>query len=265
MAKRLTAAADLATVIAHGGQVPAAYTQLTDRAESFTSDQRAFAQQFAEAVVADAEEDEILKLRALALIEMSASPVHHAELRRVLRENVDGVTDDLYATVAVDNWKTIAMSFNSAASALTKAHTVVSVSTNPANLVTASARVRKAWADGQTQATLLDGLVEPLLAAARLAGLDAAGKPWAIGATTHTDRVHRRRVWEAWDARNRWAALLDVGVRLQTPELDDLTPYREPAPIETRMQHDGIGFRPVQYDPEDHHHEGHRSPPETAS
>lgn len=251
MTLRDTVASDLATVIAHGGQVPDEYFRLTSRAETFTLDRRAFTKRFADSVVTGADENEILQLRALALIEVSASPVHHAELRKVLREHVDRVTDDLYAGVAEDNWKTIADQFDSAATALTKAHTIVPATTNPANLVTASPNVRKAWAEGQTQSSVLDGLVEPLLAAARLAGLDAAGTPWGIGATVRTDGLHRRRVWEAWESGNRWTALLDLGATIQAPELYDLEPYREPAPIEIRLEQRGIGWANVEYDPED--------------
>lgn len=242
---------DLSIVLDHGGTAPEQLHAVQARSRHYSEFRHHFTALFADAVVNDAPEDEILHLRALALIEQTVTTVEQASVLNVMRLEVGRAVDVLYQPVALANWDTIAERFNTAAEAFTKAHRAVPVNTDPASLVTAPDRSRKAWAEGQTQRTLLDGLVEPLLAAARLAGRSAGGKTWAIGATTNAEGLHRRRVWKAWDEESRWSALVDLGATIHAPDLDDLEPYREPAPIETRMEPRGIGWVPVEYDPED--------------
>ncbi|MEW1708004.1 hypothetical protein AB0230_12295 [Microbacterium sp. NPDC089190] len=246
-----TFARDLSTVLEHGGTIPPELTALQERGTKYTEYDHNFTGRYAEAVVNNAPEDEILNLRALALVEQTVTPVDQASVNQVMRAAVGRATDALYENVAEANWDTIAGQFNAAAEAFTKAHQTVAATTAPASLVTASDRIRKAWAEGQSQRAALDGLIGPLLAAARLAGTNATGKTWEIGATLDAGNLHRRRVWEAWDSENRWTALLDLNATIQAPELDNLTPYREPAPMENRLERGGIGFVNVEYDPED--------------
>lgn len=242
---------DLSTVLRYGGAVPPELTALQERDAKYTEYEHDFTGRYADAVVNNAPDDEILNLRALALIEQTVTTVEQASVNQVMRAAIGRATDALYETVSEANWDTIAGSFNAAADAFTKAHQTVPATTAPASLVTASDRIRKAWAEGQSQRAALDGLIDALLAAARLAGLNAAGQTWAIGATVQAENLHRRRVWEAWESDDRWTALLNLGATIQAPELDDLSPYREPAPIENRMEPRGIGWATVEHDPED--------------
>lgn len=242
---------DLATVANNGGTIPEELTALQERSARYFDFPHHFTERFAQAVADDAPEDQILNLRALALIEQTANPIDQAAVTAAMQQEANRRIRALYTTVATANWDTLADRFNTAAAAFTKAHSTVPVTTDPATLINAPERSRKAWAEGQTQRATLDGLIEPLLAAARLAGHVAAGKTWAIGATVTATGIHRRRIWEAWDHENRWADLIELGATIHAPELDELAPYREPAPIETRMERGGIGWTPVQYDPED--------------
>lgn len=243
---------DLRTVLEHGGSIPDELQRVKDRAAEYPKFGEHFTERLADAVASDATDDEILHLQNLALIEQAATPVDKASIANAIKAAADRAIEAQYADVAVENWDAIAERFNAAADAFTKAHHITPATTDPAALVTASERVRKAWAEGQTQRTTLDVLGNALISAARLAGNhDAAGSAWTIGATVNAEGLHRRRVWEAWEQDSRWTALLELGATIHAPELDELTRYREPAPVEIRQEQRGIGWANVEYDPED--------------
>jgi hypothetical protein len=72
--------------------------------------------------------------------------------------------------------------------------------------------------------------------------------------------LHRRRVWEAWQANGertgRWGALAVLGAPIRACPLDEFEPYRTPKPLIRKQfpvggpDSKGI-YRPVLIDPED--------------
>lgn len=237
------------TILDAGGTVTDEYTRLEDRWAAFYNADTNVLDRLTDAVIGDGTPEEIANLWALAIANATANTVTEATVRNTVQRTVDLALTREYAKTAEDNYNVIRDRFNREAEAFAKAHEIVPATTDAATLVTASEKIRKAWAEGQARASGLTGIVPTLVLAAQLAGKRLASPTTPIGLVVDADGLHRRRVWEAYE--EGWTALLQLGAKIHAPRLDEYADYREPAPIAIEHVRAGIGFRAVEVDPED--------------
>lgn len=237
------------TILDAGGTVTDEYTRLEDRWAAFYNADTNVLDRLTDAVINDGTPEEIANLWALAIANATANTVTEATVRNTVQRTVDLALTREYAKTAEDNYNVIRDRFNREAEVFAKAHEIVPATTDAATLVTASEKIRKAWAEGQSRASGLTGIVPTLVLAAQLAGKRLASPTTPIGLVVDAVGLHRRRVWEAYE--EGWTALLQLGAKIHAPRLDEYADYREPAPITIEHVRAGIGFRPVEVDPED--------------
>lgn len=255
--------AKVQTIIDAGGTVTDEYARLIERRALFTTAELNVLERLTDAVIGDGDEGEISELWALATANQVATPVAVATVRNTVDRTIATRLFHEYAITAEENYNLLRDRFNSEADAFTKAHQIIPATVEAATLVTAPEKTRKAWSDGQTRAAGLAGLVPLLVLAAELAGTRVTHPTAPIGLIADVDGLHRRRVWEAWE--QGWTALLELGAKIQAPTLDGYRDYREPRPLETQHVRSGIGWRPVEVDPEDAGYDPHAEQPRFAS
>ncbi|SDQ49723.1 hypothetical protein [Leucobacter chromiiresistens] len=234
---------------AAGGEFTDEYHRLIRRRTECDPSTINAAQQYAEAVISDADPTQVAMWGTLALAQTTASSVDEATVRNGLARALAPVLDAEIAKTAVKNYEKFRRQFNTAATAFTKAHDIIPATTDPGDLINASSEIRTAWAEGQSLAHNFDGLVPTLTAAATIAGTQTSNP---IGLILNTEGLHRRRVWEAWTGPNRWTALLQLGATIHAVALEEYEDYREPAPMQQRHIRGDVGWRTVDVDPEDH-------------
>lgn len=203
---------------------------------------------YAEAVVSNDPPEDVAQWGALAIAQAGSNSVNEATVRNELQRALEPLLQAALNKTAHDNYLLFRKRFDKSAAAFTKAHTIVSATTDPGLLIGAPEATRRAWQEGQTQSAELTALLEPLRAAAALAGVNMSNM---LGLVVDADGLHRRRVWEAWNDPDRWTALLELGATIATVDLEDYEHYREPRPMEHRTMRSGIGWRQVEVDPED--------------
>lgn len=164
----------------------------------------------------------------------------------------------LYATVASDNYETIRQQWQKLAGEFTELSSKVDTNATAESILRAPDEARVAWEYAPAHARDLDIGANVLTLAARMAGVAPdKGKrdEFQFGLTVDATGLKRRAVWAAWDDTEhrcgRWGALLAAGAVLRTVPLDQVASYRRPKPIETRYERNGIGWRPVEFDPEE--------------
>lgn len=241
------------TVTAAGGTTTDDYNRILDRWQDFGSQEHSAQQQLNAAILGNETPERIAELNALALAEL-AGPMHQADVRNEVAAAVYPALLKESNSTADHNYETLRRKFNSTASDFMKAFKVAHPETDPANLLSADAKTRTAWATASVLAQDLTAQLHALTQAAQLAGIRIKSNDAQLALTITTEGLHRRRVWEAWETQgrtNQWAAVLDAGAHIQAPALEDYKPYRRPAPMETQMVREGIGYRPVDIDPED--------------
>lgn len=246
---------DINTVLTAGGTVTPEYERLARRRAEFDALNVNLADELTAAVLSDAPLDGFAQLHKLAIASAHVDPIAQATVRNQVHAALEAWMTAEYAQTAEANYDTLRAQFNRDADAFTAAHQIVDANSDPAELVTASDKIRKAWAEGRRLAPALTAQVAPLVTAARLAGAPITNTADPLGvvlATTKND--HRRRVWEAWE--NGWSAVLDLGVRIHAPELANVTDYAKPLPMETRpvrvdMGAGMVGQQYIDVDPHD--------------
>ena len=252
-------------ITAAGGTITSRFEQAIDRWAAYSElDNQAQANLNAAILDTDTTAEELATLHALAVVEASPNPVNNATVKNAAGAHILHALRAEYATVAAANYETMRDKFNTAADKYRATVAITDPDAKPEQLMSASAKIRTAWADVPMIALELDALLSVLATAATLAGKAAEQTKHHIGLTTNTDGLHRRRVWEAWENNTsragRWQALTTLGATIEAPTLDDYTPYREPAPMETRHVRAGIGVRNEQFDPEDDNYEAEEAP-----
>lgn len=245
---------DINAVIAAGGTVTPEYKRLAQRRADFDALNVNLADELTAAVLSDKPLQDFAQLHKLAIAAEASDLVSQATVRNHVHAALDAWMRAEYDETAEANYETLRVRFNRDADAFTAAHKIVDINTDPAGLVTASDKIRKAWAEGRTLAPSLTAQVLALVTAARLAGAPITNTTDPIGVVTIPGTAHRRRVWEAW--AEGWSALLDLGVKIHAPELSKVADYREPAALEIqRVQVDmGAGMtgsKEIYVDPED--------------
>lgn len=246
--------ADVATIVAAGGIVSDEYTKYEARLDAFLNINPTNRMQELRDTAAnlDRSVDDLMFAYEAALTQETAKAGGGAQVRIAVVDELAARLTVAYRATAISNYETLAAKFTKAGEAFTKAHKAVPVTTDPAKLVDANAATRKAWSEGQTLVHELDPLADLLRLAAKLAGKGNFGnRAGLIGATVNAEGCHRRRIWEAFDEPQKWAAVVDAGATLEAPDFNSLTPYREPRPMETRYERGEHGVTPILFDPED--------------
>lgn len=152
----------------------------------------------------------------------------------------------------------VAELFNKAATDFTAAAQLADPETDPTEMVTQPDKSRKAWHNSESHANQLSRLIDPLAAAAALAGVDGTDSDTTrLPLCVNVEGDHRRQLWTAWVRRdgrcNRWSALHQLGATIRAlPDLEQHQVYAEPRPIEHRRVQVGRGeYRFEDHDPED--------------
>ncbi|HYB34400.1 MAG TPA: hypothetical protein VEF72_00395 [Mycobacterium sp.] len=214
-----------------------------------------------DAVVTGSDAD-IVALRAAAHAEQLEQPKVVAAVRDAILQRMQ----EVYRPVATEQYGKVVDVFDSAANKFTAAAQVINPETPAAEMVGASDELRRNWLDADILARQLTTLIGPLHAAARLtgtvpesAGRDGGGKDAVLlPLVCDPGELHRRRVWEAWEAKGRcgrWSALVAHGVRLRgwpADQLEAFGPYRPAKPLEERYEPVALGISERHLvDPED--------------
>jgi hypothetical protein len=245
---------EIAAVIAAGGSVTREYETLAQRWDDYITDDRTAADRLAEAFMKGEPLERVRELTSLALADL-ASNVDRATVRNDLDAQLYPVLKNEYAKTAAANYETLRGQFNTTAAAFTKAATTADPDTDAGTLLQADAKTRTAWLDAAVHAQELTALVPALATAAKLAGARVLTNDDHLPLTINPGNLHRRRVWEAWAAvagrAGRWAALLKLGATIHAPALEDIKPYRQPAPMEIKQVRVAYGIQQVPFDPED--------------
>jgi hypothetical protein len=159
---------------------------------------------------------------------------------RTLAAAIEKRLVELYRPHAKTNYGKAAARFNDAAQAFTNAAHITDPEQAAADVITGDTEAREAWIAAEQFAAQLDAAVPILTVAAELAGahIDNETGTLLTSCVDPTDQ-HRRELWEAWTAQDgrcgRWAALVALGARIRAAaDLADITPHRQPQPIEYR-------------------------------
>lgn len=258
-----TYVADVQTIVDAGGTITEKFRQIADRWETFAARDYSVTEDLHAAILdPQASPEKVAHLRILAEAASSVTPVAEATVRNNAAAEVVAALRVEYRSVAEANYQAVRTAFNDKADALVNALETIDAEASAEDIVKAPAKTRTAWSDGPALAVELDALVPVLHTAAVLAGkVEPTGHHdgCLIGLCVDTQGQHRRRVWEAWQTTQgragRWRALWKLGADIQAPALDAVENYREPAPMETRAEHTGLGIVQHPYDPEDAAHD----------
>lgn len=208
---------------------------------------------------------------AAALAEIAASPPAVADLREVVRVQVNRAIRAAYAEVAVPTYRAIAAEFDKAAEKLHTAAAAVDIELDPAVVIDAPDKQRQAWRSAGSACGDLARLAPSLWAAAVLAGSPDSAEAEVFVMVDPGD-AHRREVWAAWEIEQteakaaraaasgsifttntvtrsrcgRWGALVRTGATIRACPPDQFTEYRKPRPMVEQVR-DG---KRVMVDPE---------------
>lgn len=242
-------------IVDHGGTVTKEYTRLQGRLRDYLNGDDSSADPFdalAEAVKGKATPQEIADLERAALIEGAASREDRASARNHVESELTAAMRVEYRTTAASNYDIMRSRYNERATRYVELAEVVAPNTDPAQLVTAEQADREAWAELQTLAHELDHSLNLTHEAARIAGANLDDTQASlIGVAVRPEQERRRAIWDAWNSTDKWANLISLDIKLEAPDLDQLAPYREPQPIETRYRQGSHGFTAYDHDPEE--------------
>lgn len=256
----------VATIVENGGATTTKFEALTKRWDTFANLEFS-AQDALNKAVFDpkVKPEELARLHALAIAAAGSNHVTEATVRNSVSAEILAALRVEYRTVAEANYEAIRTRFNELAEQLTDALDTVDSEASPELMVKADSATRAAWADAPAHAYQLTALLPTLHTAALLAGTtqpSGHADKLLIGLTTNTDGLHRRRVWEAWNNTTgralQWRELWKLGATIEAPALNNIKPYREPKPMETRAERADYGVRQFEYDPEDDAHKAER-------
>ena len=256
----------VATIVENGGTTTTKFEALTKRWNTFANLEDDMQAELNKAVLdPKVKPEELARLHALAIAAAGSNHVTEATVRNSVAGEILAALRVEYRTVAEANYETIRERFNELAEQLTDALDAVDSEASPELMVKADSATRTAWADAPAHAYQLTALLPTLHTAALLAGTtqpSGHADKLLIGLTTNTEGLHRRRVWEAWNNTTgralQWRELWKLGATIEAPALNDIKPYREPMPMETRAERADYGVRQFEYDPEDEAYEAER-------
>lgn len=197
---------------------------------------------------------DIAELRSAAIAE-AAEPSQWGTVNRRASAAILDALQEIYRPHAKKNFTVITERFNSMASAFTNCARVVDPEVIADQMVSASEHERTAWTQAAVHATEMDAMLKVVIAGAGLLGRDVRSDPYLLPLVVEVTGVHRRRLWAAWGARNgrcgRWAPILKCGATIRIGNLDGLSEYRYPRPMEERREERGGIVFHLAIDPED--------------
>ncbi len=215
---------------------------LRDRFARFTAITNPCRERLAAEIVAPTGAD-IATLRAAALAEEAADSGDEASVTSVVSSAVLAELVSLYQPVGQRNYKTIADRFDQAARSFTAAVSIYDPAVDSSAVIRLSERERSAWLGAEVCANELDELLQPLAAAAFLAGAPGAicvlnedAAALQLPLTVDVDKLHVRKAWAAWADTTtrcgRWAAIHPLGAKIRANGSPDrLQPYAQPQPL----------------------------------
>jgi hypothetical protein len=210
--------------------------------------------QLTAALIAGEHTESIATLRAGALAE-AALPNVQAQVNGAVADVIHRQLLDLWAPFASKAFKQVADEFDAAAKLLETAVNICDPELDPEAVVTADEPARAAWLAAPLHAAELDRLVGVLRCAAELCGTNTKSEEIKLALVVDATGAHRRRVWEAWwhkeGRTRRWGALIGAGAVIRAAAVDDLTPYRQPKPIEYKIENRNGLTVTIAVDPED--------------
>jgi hypothetical protein len=248
-------------VEAAGVDPPAAWVSLRDRYEATFPDNPTFPlrARLATAVVNPQPDDDLELLKAAVVAEGFGNTPAFAHIRGTVLHELQ----QIYGTVAQQNYKAIAKQFDQAAKRFTDAATIADPEADAASMLDQPDKTRKAFLDSESHANALTRLIPALCGAATLAtGIDVhpTNQQLVLPLCVDVGTFRRRDVWAAWDVSTgrsqRWGALARIGATITAHPLDPpLTEYRRALPVEQRRrqapgQPHGI-LEYYEFDPED--------------
>lgn len=249
--------ASVSLVVDHGGKTTPEYDRLVSRWKSWADGEYRPTEALAAAVIGDAPAAELDTLTGLALVHVSSTTISSAKVSNEVAAHVLRHLRDEVQKTAPANYRTVAKKFDEAAARFVSVLSKTDPRITTEALVTRTKAEREAWLELDEASTSLDTILPALHAAASLAGYSHpdSSKSNLIALSLKTDGVHRRVLWEAWDELNvrggRWTSVTEAGASIAAHAPSDITPYREPAPLETKYERRGMGYVPVVVDPED--------------
>jgi hypothetical protein len=254
----------LVDVVAAITEPPKEWTALRARWDAFTDfTATPLLEKLTEAVVSGSGDLPILR----ALANAEAAP-ERADIVIAVRAEVYPRLIAAYSEAAPINYDKVAKEFDTVASAFTAAAKQCDPEADSSAVVGQPDSVRQGWLESTVRAAELDRLVPVLCAAAELCGTSTREDTMLLPLLIDTAGLHRRRVWEAWQASgercDRWGALAGLGARIRAADLEGFEPYRARKPLIRKQfpvggpDSKGI-YKPVLIDPED---EDHTPPPE---
>ena len=230
-------------VLATGVEPPPEWTELYQRLHDFLSAPSSIPQRLTDAVITGT--GDVAALCAMALAEATALPPAHAQVDNAVKSVVLQRLKDIYAPVALDNYRTVPTEFDSLATKFVAAANVIDPETPAEHLVHAPEKLRKAWSTAEQLGHQLSETMTALAAAAALNGIPCPRDEHLIALTVDANDLHRRRVWEAWSSTGgrcgRWAALIALGATIKAHDLDNFEPYRQPQPMTIKQIQVGRG------------------------
>jgi hypothetical protein len=195
-----------------------------------------------------------------------AESLTNTRVTSAVRSAVTAKLREIYGEAAVDNYAKVATQFDDLASKFGTVAGAVDVEAPASEMVDQPDKARRAWLDGEKFAHQLSRAMGVLHAAARLCGIresahrDMGGRDAILlPLCCNTIDLHRRRVWEAWNATTgrcgRWSALHAANVPVRAfpaNELGGFESYRPAAPMVEEWVSVARGIdQIVMHDPED--------------
>lgn len=192
------------------------------------------------------------QLWALAVAEAQTTPPVHNDLLQSIRRRVHAAIRERYADHAADVYQAIAGQFDAAAQGFTDAAAVCDPELDADAVIDGSDAKRRAWRAAEDHAAAMSRLLEPLHAAAMLAGVCGTDPDLLLVLTVDTEGLEPDALWPAWDTEarecraartaashsafttadsarrsrcGRWSALHAVGARLRAHPATAVTAY----------------------------------------
>ena len=246
-------------ILAFGGTVTSAHRDIRNRWQQFTTVELHGMDRLRAAVI-DGEGD-LEEAYSDAIIDHAADGRSQAIVNATIAREVLAALTTEYATTAASNYATAADRYNSTAKRLSEALAITDPDAPEGEMIGVPRKISDAYLSVPLVVLELEQHLDDLALAARLAGVyNIADETMLLPLAARLGKLHRRRVWEAWQTSTgragRFGALIKAGATLAAPAtVGDLQPYREPEPIQVK-QHRVEGaprgtWEKIETDPED--------------
>jgi hypothetical protein len=223
-----------------GIEAPKAWAELRERLLAFLALESPLQERLTAALISGKDPDSIAELRAGALaeaIELDA----RVRVNRAVADVILHKLLELWAPFAPKAYRSVADRFDAVAKLFHCAVALCDPDANAEQVIEADDQpLRAAWVQAATHAAELDAIIGTLRCAAELAGVNLKDEAMKVALVIDGQGAHRRRVWEGWrikDGRTRrWGAIAKTGAVIRAADLDGLEPYRQPPPLQQKVE-----------------------------